>query len=348
MDDHAVSAYEAAVDILTGVAYFAIPAQISRLACMRVSAFDYRKLTSKMSYNELNRTRLLIGSFACFIIACGIGHILLALKLLTGDLLVCRILVFTKSITCMLSVVTAIVVSIWVPSLITWLQDVELHRKGFMKLASEEVGNGWQSRDVEIEDLQAQISMLEAERTALLHKEILNGKLREEDEADTALRGRLQASLHTIRVRELSEKLQPSMCSQVLVLKAGKHRHKMTKSQLFLVLASVHKLQNQEPIWSEQPEETWGAFLGSICDILGATSCQHAQMFDLCIEENWHATVHWALLWTTEELKSIIDAAFKFYRDPSPAQASHLATTLGRAGVSTLRNSSSSGSSSLN
>jgi len=130
----------ALLDLAICVAYVSIPLQLVFVATRKVTAIDFRKITGNMSSDELAISRTLIIAFACFILCCGCGHGIRARKALsnTSEDFLSRMEHTIHVGTALVSVLTSLLLGMWLPKLLSFCNDIEIHRKGYMKIVMEE------------------------------------------------------------------------------------------------------------------------------------------------------------------------------------------------------------------
>mmetsp|Transcript_31847 Transcript_31847/g.93134 ORF Transcript_31847/g.93134 Transcript_31847/m.93134 type:complete len:701 (-) Transcript_31847:63-2165(-) len=131
------------LDIFIFLSYISIPVQLLLLVLKPPVVMDHRKLTSTFSNLELFRTRLLLIYFALFIIFCGVGHGNTAMCSASGEESTwCLLIVPGKMVIAITSGATSIMLMIWMPSMTTWLANIEIHRRGFTQVVVNELNHG--------------------------------------------------------------------------------------------------------------------------------------------------------------------------------------------------------------
>jgi len=316
--------YESTADVIIGLAYFAIPVQFIRLIYHPLKAFDYSKLNSKMTSGELGMTRHLMQLHTLYIALCGTGHMLTAMRVSCDGMNYAMVVI--KTTTCVVSVLTAVTMAKWVPRLQTWMDEVEVHRRGFMAKESEEGSICWEAKELELSDIREQVVRLEAERNALLHKELLSKKMEVSRQQADPTRDSLQESLHDLRLKEFSTEMMHFPEKLAKSADAGL----INMLQLLFIAAALRRLQAQQSLWSEQPDATWGVFLQQLETILKsrnliASADRRAKIDLLGITENWHAVLLWTSRLDAQRLQNAIEAAVAFRKHSDPLHVKLLA-----------------------
>jgi len=322
------------LDLAICVAYVSIPLQLMIVATRKVTAIDFRKITGNMSSDELAISRTLIIAFACFILCCGFGHGMNARKALldtSRDF-------FSKTEraihvgTALVSVITSILLGMWLPKLLSFCNDIEIHRKGYMKIVMEEYVKDDQmvtSGDLEEmkgseRELRSKISNLEAQLKRMTHELSIAQEINRQDFSVDVLQLEETAGGILQKSKDLSQELKPL---PNLLGKCQGHRKVLSTSQLKQIIGAIYVLNKARPRWAENPDGTWGNFHILLRRIVGQKSAKHATAATVP-SESWLEVCNWCASLSHQQLISLLQSVLNFANSPKPEKVVEIADQL--------------------
>eukprot|EP00434_Breviolum_minutum_P017381 symbB.v1.2.015348.t1/scaffold1094.1/size138377/13 len=310
----------AVLDLAICAAYVSIPLQLLYVATRKVTTIDFRKITGNMSSDELSESRALLIAFALFIVFCGCGHGINAWKALSessSDFLEA----FQKTVhvgTALVSVSTSVLLGVWLPKLLSFCNDIEIHRKGYMKIMLEEQGEkycqGGEASPVATSSALEQ--MKGSERELRSKVAMLEGKLkkmqdlyrentrRAQDQIDLQQLEEASSSVHE-KSKQLAKELEP------LPNLLGKCQGAVSRAR---------------PKWAENPDGTWGDFHLLLRRILGQTPAGKSSLN--IPSDCWLEVCIWCGSLSQQQLISILQSVLNFCSSPKPEKVVEIAEKL--------------------
>lgn len=271
----------ALLDLAICVAYVSIPLQLVFVATRKVTAIDFRKITGNMSSDELAISRTLIIAFACFILCCGCGHGIRARKALsnTSEDFLSRMEHTIHVGTALVSVLTSLLLGMWLPKLLSFCNDIEIHRKGYMKIVMEEYAKEDQivtSGDLEEmkgseRELRGKVASLEAQLKRTAHELLIAQETNRQDFSVDVISLEETAGGILQKSKDLSQELKPL---PNLLGKCQGHRKVLSTSQMKQIIGAIYVLNKARPSWAENPDGTWGDFHILLRRIVGQKSAK--------------------------------------------------------------------------
>jgi len=289
-----------------------------------------------MSSDELAESRALLIAFALFIVFCGCGHGINARKAISessSDFLDA----FQKIVhvgTALVSVSTSVLLGVWLPKLLSFCNDIEIHRKGYMKIMLEEQGEKYAqgeaspiatSLDLEEmkgseRELRSKVAMLEGKlkRTQEMYRENIR---RAQDQIDLQQLEEASSSVHE-KSKQLAKELEPL---PNLLGKCQGHRKVLSTLQLKQIIAAVYMLQKARPTWAENPDGTWGDFHLLLRRILGQTPGKSSLNIP---SDCWLEVCMWCGSLSQQQLLAILQSVLNFCSSPKPEKVVEIAEKL--------------------
>ncbi|CAL1145831.1 unnamed protein product [Cladocopium goreaui] len=316
----------ALLDLAICVAYVSIPLQLVFVATRKVTAIDFRKITGNMSSDELAISRTLIIAFACFILCCGCGHGIRARKALsnTSEDFLSRMEHTIHVGTALVSVLTSLLLGMWLPKLLSFCNDIEIHRKGYMKIVMEEYAKEDQivtSGDLEEmkgseRELRGKVASLEAQLKRTAHELLIAQDFSVDViSLEETAGGILQKS------KDLSQELKPL---PNLLGKCQGHRKVLSTSQMKQIIGAIYVLNKARPSWAENPDGTWGDFHILLRRIVGQKSAKYATL----PSESWLEVCNWCASLSHQQLISLLQSVLNFANSPKPEKVVEIADQL--------------------
>ncbi|CAJ1332929.1 unnamed protein product [Effrenium voratum] len=287
-------------------AYMAIPLKIA-LVASRPTCTLFRNIT-QFSKAELSRVRALGYCFALFLLCCGLVHGLDAHVDFMGcevQSLLCRIRGPARVVSAAVSIGTSAAFCLAFPQLVAWANDIEIHRKGFLKVASE-------SQDLEADEklrsdgCQPKVQRESTTPSLGMTRRSFDCESLKQEVTDVC-RGASNVTSNGATLQELPEKI------------ASASGQKLRTKQVLALLAAIYNLHRKRREWSRQPEATWGAFHDCIKEIISGRPPQNMLAHD------WFSVASWYASRSSEQIFLVTLAAIDFYQCPQPEQVTSLA-----------------------